>query len=138
MAYQLSWCVPHHVIRYRLYGNLTLDEVTQSSIDYIEMVKSTDADIHTIVDIAQLETFPTNLHQVVTAVRFKAEDVRGWAVLVYPANPMVQYTMAMTAQMVLKHAKLRVANDMQEALDFLREKDAALAANSLPIPQTTG
>jgi hypothetical protein len=137
MPYQLSWCVPHHVIRYRLYGDLTLDEVTQSSIDYIEMVKSVDGEVHTIVDIAQLEKFPTNLHQVVTAVRFKPEDIRGWAVLVHQANPMVQYTMAMTAQMVLKHPRLRVVNDVQAALDFLREKDSMLDLNGMDIQFST-
>jgi hypothetical protein len=138
MPYQLSWCVPHHVIRYRFYGELTLDEVTQSSIEYIAMVKSVETEVHTVVDIAQLEKFPTNLHQVVTAVRFKPEDIRGWAVLIHQASPMVQYTMAMTAQMVLKHAKLRVVNDMQAALDFLREKDAALDMSSPLLPQPTG
>lgn len=138
MAYQLSWCVPHRIIRYRFYAELTLDEVTQSSIEYIGMVKSVEHEVHTIVDIAQLEKFPTNLHQVVSAVRFKPDDIRGWAVLVHQAPPMVQYTMAMTAQMVLKHSRLRVVNDMQAALDFLREKDAALDTGSLPLPQPAG
>lgn len=97
MPYQLSWGIPNHLISYQLYGELTLDEVTQSSLDYLEMLKRSGAEVPTVVDLSRLEKFPTNLHQIVTAVRFKSEDIRGWVLVVHQANPMVQYAIAMTA-----------------------------------------
>jgi hypothetical protein len=130
MPYQLSWYVPKRVICYRLYGVLTLDDVSRSSLDYLEMLDSSDAEVHTLADLTQLERFPPNLAEIGRTLQQKLAEIRGWVLVVQKANPMLQYAIAMGAQMMLKNARLRIEHELRPAIQFLLEQDSTLDANA--------
>lgn len=130
MPYQLSWYIPRRIISYRLYGVLTLDEITQSALDYLEMLKCGKAEVYTLLDLTQLDRFPANLAELARTLQHRFGEIQGWVVVVQKANPMLQYSVAMAAQMVLKNAHLRIESDIPTAVEFLLKQNATQDANA--------
>lgn len=134
MPYQLSWHIPNRVIAYQFYGNLTVDEIIESAHEYLEMLKC-GTRVDTLVDLTELNRFPNNLSDAAKVLQHRFDEIRGWVLVVQKANPMLQYMVAMGAQMMLKRARLRIESDVPSAIRFLTEQNVKFDAAVLTFPQ---
>lgn len=126
MPYQVSWCIPQRVIFTRMYGVITLEEVTQSNNAYMELFQSCDERVHSLVDLSKIEKFPLNIPQIMKAMKIDHEREPGWVIIVQKPNPILGHIATMIAQIAIKQIRLRVMNDLQGAIQFLLEQDATL------------
>lgn len=126
MAYRVSWMAPGRVILARMYGVITLDEITQSNEAYMELLKDGEGMVHTIADLSKIEKFPLNLPQIMKAMKIDRERETGWMVIIQKPNPVLQYIAAMMAQIAVKQIRFRTTTGIPSAIQFLLEQDQSL------------
>ena len=133
MGCQVSWHVPQRVIFARMYGVVTLEDVTQSNQDYMELLHSTDERVHTFVDLTGIEKFPLNIPQIMKAMKVDRHREPGWMLIIQKPNPVLQYVATMIGQIAVKQIRFRIMKDVPSAVQFLLEQDPTLDASAFPL-----
>lgn len=135
MPYQVSWYVPGHVILARMYGVVTIEDITKSNDEYMKLLHSVEGRVHTLADLSDVEKFPLNIPQIMKAMKVESERETGWMLIVQKKpNPLLQYVAAMVGQISVKKIRFRILSDIPSAVQFLLQQDPTLDPSTFPTP----
>ncbi|HLU11988.1 MAG TPA: hypothetical protein VK003_20095 [Oceanobacillus sp.] len=133
MPYQVSWYVPGHVILARMYGVVTIEDITKSNDEYMKLLHSVEGRVHTLADLSDVEKFPLNIPQIMKAMKVESERETGWMLIVQKKpNPLLQYVAAMVGQISVKKIRFRILSDIPSAVQFLLQQDPTLDPKTFP------
>lgn len=127
MAIQLGWYLEHRVVYERYYHHVTIEELTRMSQQSHGLHHRADVPLHTLIDLSDVKSFPTNLSRVQAAFTQPSEVERGWLVVIIPeGNVLLQFVAAYAAQIRAANARYRMFRSLGTAIDFLNMHDPYL------------
>lgn len=123
MSSQSEWLVPERVIFARAHGVMTVNDVIELIEPIKRMLVEYPAPIHVLLDVSQVEQFPTNIVQLSRLVDARLATQSGWVFFVCRQNT-TRFVVSVLAQ--LSSTKLSHFDTLQEALDFLDKSEPSL------------
>lgn len=128
MAYEISWYHQDRVLYVRFWDNLTLDEAQQiSAINTRHLAEGTPP-VHIVVDITQLQTFPTNIRFNTGVTSYLKSSNLGWVVVVGEMNALLNFALAIIGQFARIMYTRR--DSLESALEFLQKRDSTLSIHA--------
>jgi hypothetical protein len=128
VPYEVSWYVNQRVIHWRVWGQITLEEIAQMGKDQQKLLSEGTIPVHTISNIADVENFPTDLRQLKEALEGVNHPHLGWILVVGTTTPLKRFVVTTATQMVVPDVRLRMFSKMEEALEFLTHVDETVSA----------
>ena len=123
MPYNISWCEEKRVFCIELTGELTDEQWTSIvAIDTLHIEEGI-APIHVIIDVSELDSFPTNVRKTASYASHLRDPRLGWAVVV-GGNPLLDFVASLLSQ--ITGFKLTKSATVEDALIFLRKQDNTL------------
>jgi len=131
MPFEVSWYHNQRVIFWRIWGQVTLEEIAQMGREQQKLLSAGTPPVHTIANITDVSTFPTDLRLLKEALDGVNHPNIGWVLAVGTTTPLKRFITTTATQMVIPSVRLRMFNDMIETIEFLRHIDstAAVASN---------
>ncbi|MFN8530645.1 MAG: hypothetical protein U0670_18730 [Anaerolineae bacterium] len=127
MAIQLGWYLEDRVLYERYYHHVTIEELTRMSHQSHSLHHRAAAPMHTLIDLSDVKSFPTNLSRVQAAITLPTAIERGWMVVIIPeGNVLLQFVAAYAAQIRATNARYRMFRSLSTAVDFLNVTDPQL------------
>ena len=124
MPAEVSWQRESRVIYIRAWGDLTLDEMRESSATQEQYVRQGDPPVHSIIDITDLnDPGVRNLVQFRSAIMDPNTPGVGWIVIV-GSNRIIHFMGSVAAQ--LSGVNLRLVSTVEEAVQTLARVDSTL------------
>jgi hypothetical protein len=123
MPSEASWYQDQRVIYWRVWGQITLEDIAQINKDQQKLLSVGTAPVHTISSIGDVDRFPTDLRQLKEALDGVNHPHLGWTLVVGPTTPLKRFVTMTVTQMIIPDARLRMFNTMEEAVEFLRHVD---------------
>lgn len=138
MPCQIQWYAEKRVVYQRLYGNITLEDVRYVNQQSAVYLSAGIPLVHVIVNLTEVEHFPTSLGTIREMLKAPSQkDATGW-VLIYGAdNPLLRFVASMVAQLAGEKVRLRMVDDLAQAVEIIRQQDETLADLPLKQPDTT-
>ena len=123
MPYEISWSEDKRLLFTRAHGNVTVQETVQMSQIATERLAEGNPPIHFVVDITDIQKFPTNILQLKNTVSYLRHPNMGWLVVV-GSNALLNTLGAIISQLL--GANFRTFRTRKGALDFLAQMDPTL------------
>jgi hypothetical protein len=123
MSYKLQWVSENRLSYVHVWGDYNLQELKDSSEEVQAWVANGTPLVHHIADFRDMETYPTNLAQILKSVPFMQEPNLGW-VIILSDNRMVKFLSSMATG--VSKARFRTFSNLEDALVFLAERDSTL------------
>ena len=123
MSYNISWCEDKRVFCVRLTGELTDEDWAKVVVIDTRHLEEGIAPVHIIIDVSELDSFPTNVRQTASYASHLRDPRLGWAVVV-GGNPLLDFVASLLSQ--ITGFKLTKSGTPEAALEFLRTQDATL------------
>ena len=123
MGVKLVWYLEQRIIFTYVWGDFTITELREGAAQGAKYVQMGTAPVHDIIDMREMERYPFNLKEIIDATPIFREPNLGWVVLL-SNNRAVNFIATIVLQ--FSSAKLRIASNENEALDFLRGADGTL------------
>ncbi|MCL4247454.1 MAG: STAS/SEC14 domain-containing protein [Anaerolineae bacterium] len=123
MSNEVTWHLEGQVIYMRLSGMVTVEDIKQASETVTAMAPAESTRVHLIVDLRDLQKFPTQLKELASVIPNIPRRGNGWLLFV-SQNAFVRFLSSTLAQMASR--RMKVFDDPQAALDFLQLMDADL------------
>jgi hypothetical protein len=126
MPFSISWYVPDRVILVELSGVLTTTEIQTFTAQSYEMIAAGKPLVHFITDsqqIRKIESIPEALKAVQASPN---HENGGWYIMVGSINPFVNFASDFVSSIM--RSRYRRFDTMQEALDFIKERDESLVS----------
>jgi len=124
MPYEFEWRIEGRVLYERAYGSFSLEELRQFNEEVtVYVASSTTPPVHLVVDLTGLETYPTNLREVIGTMRRRETKKIGWTIII-TEHIVMRFLASMAVQ--IAGVRLRTFTKVQDAYDFLSEFDATL------------
>lgn len=123
MGYSHLWLVPERIYIFQVYGELTMDDVSQGSEESIQYVRSGQPPVHSIIDIRNVTSYPKSVSQIRQAAAIMKEPNVGWIVGL-SNDRVLSFIGDLVAQ--LSNVKSKTTFTPEEALDFLWRVDSTL------------
>ena len=125
MPYQVNWYQDKRIIFNKLYGAFDFESATEASRRVSQLLAEGNAPIHLIVDMTELQSFPTNVTKLNDMTTYLKNPSLGWVVVI-GGNTLSKFVVNVISQVI----KFRVAQrfSMNEAIQFLQSNDVTLAA----------
>ncbi|NDJ62856.1 MAG: STAS/SEC14 domain-containing protein [Chloroflexi bacterium] len=128
MPYTADWYLPSRVMLQRYSGTLAPDEITELGQLAAHYIGAGTAPVHILIDITDLERYPTNIKQIVNAVRHDSDTEKiGWVIYINSPNAVVKFMASVATQVLFQNVRLRLFETLDEALAFLLDRDVTLA-----------
>lgn len=124
MPFEMSWYLPKRVVFLRYFGAATLQDIALVGENSVHYVLEGTAPVHFLVDMTQVETFPTNLRQTARVIRTIKDPAMGWTVII-STNSLMRIIIATLSR--LAGFRFRIVSSREEALAFLVSVDGSLA-----------
>lgn len=124
--YSTTWHTEGHIILVTLTGTTSLEEVHESDEKIYQMIRNHQNYVHVIIDVSQLDRFPTQLRQIKQSAELYLKlKTMGWVVVVSFNNPVISFLSTVITQVA--NVNLKQVNNLGEALEYLRHVDKDLS-----------
>lgn len=123
MAYTIGWYQEGKVIESAFFGDVSIDEMRESSAKAIEMFAEGNPPIHFVTDLSQIKSFSKSFLEIRAALTYLEHPAMGWHAF-YAAPPMSGSFINLYSQ-VLK-VRVKSVRTREQALKFIAENDAAV------------
>jgi len=123
MPYELGWQIHNRVIYRRYYGDVTLEEIQQSSDEARAMVMQGIPLVHSIIDASEIDRFPS-LREVQRSTHFTTVEEEGWQ-MIMGVSGVARLLVSVLTQITGK--RFRIVNTVDDAMAFLYMQDETLA-----------
>lgn len=120
MPHTIDWLQEGKVLISRFEGVLTIQEMFDSTSEYIALFEGGNPPIHIITDLSNLKKFPTSLMQVRDAYAYLKHEKAGW--LVYYGAPALASSLINVFN-TIEQLPLGNFRSYEQALAFLHDKD---------------
>lgn len=127
MPYEVSWYQNLRVIYWRIWGQVTLEDVAQMRNDQQKLLSEGTTLVHTISNITDVVNFPTDLRQLKEALDGVNHPHLGWILVVGTTSPLKRFVTTTVAQIVIPNVRLRMFNTIEEAVEFLKHVDETIS-----------
>ena len=125
MPFQTQWYIPNEVAFTRYWGELSADDVAQNIKALYQLVDQSDRFlVHSITDVSAVTHQISFVETLKTVSKSQNHPRAGW-ILSYGEKDVLMRFIASASSQVL-HLRVRVFNNLQECLDFLKRVDNAL------------
>ena len=131
MPFTISWYMPDRIIYVELSGTVTAADVQAFIAQMYDMVASSKLPVHSITDthrVVKIESIPAVFK---TAQAAPMHQNAGWSIMVGSINPFVNFAADFVSSIM--HSRYRRFDTMQQALDFVQERDETLT--DVPLRQ---
>lgn len=120
MALETSWFIPEKIILLRATGDLSTDDIIQSTEEGVALIESCSTpNVHVLFDTEELVSFTRDVFALSNAVQKLMGHPRyGWFVMFGRNDPIVRFITSIVTQVFKRHFK--ICMDRQEAVDFLQ------------------
>ncbi len=120
MALETSWFIPEKIILLRATGDLSTDDIIQSTEEGVALIESCSTpNVHVLFDTEDLVSFTRDVFALSNAVQKLMGHPRyGWFVMFGRNDPIVRFITSIVTQVFKRHFK--ICMDRQEAVDFLQ------------------
>jgi hypothetical protein len=126
MPYEINWSHNQQLLITRAYGNVSVQEAVEMSAVATQRLQEGKPPIHFLVDITDIQKFPTNILQLKNTVGHLRHPHMGWLVVV--GNNSLLNTLGTIISQLLG-TNFRTFRTRKNALDFLEQVDPRLAAS---------
>lgn len=115
-----EWYVEGKIILTRLVGDVTLEELEQSSAVGTEMIASGDIFVFGVVDMTDLKKFPRSLTDLRHLASLPRSDKLRWIIVCGIPNPIVNFLATSFAHFINTSYKFVKTRDeaLKMAMDF--------------------
>lgn len=137
MAHESAWLYPGRIIQIRYFDVVTRDDLGTQSDTTQAMIAAGEAPVHIIVDLISMTKMDVGLNelrQILSSKDHSTTAMVGWT-LVLRHNSLVQFFASMAIQLL--KARFTFVDTLDEALAFLRERDATLSDMPVNLAITT-
>src|SRR5262245_10913210 len=131
MPFTISWYMPERIIYVELSGILTASDVQGFIAQMYEMVASSKFQVHSITDTHQIVKIKSIPEVFKTVQAAPMHQNAGWSIMVGSINPFVNFVADFVSSIM--HSRYRRFDRMQQAIDFIKERDETLT--DVPIQQ---
>jgi len=123
MPYEIGWNQEKRVIHGRLYGVVTLDDLSHWTPEIVRLIDAGDAPVHLIADLHDIEKFPMSVSALKSVLQRETHPKMGWVVTVGGPSTLMTFSYVLAR---LFRVNLRVEDALPAALNALREIDPTL------------
>lgn len=123
MPYTIKWHQPGKVIQSHFAGDISVEEMRESSAKAIEMFAEGTPPIHLVTDMSHVKKFSTNFLEIRTALPYLEHPSMGWHAF-YGALPLFTSFINMYAKIV--NVRVRTFKTYEQAIRFVAEQDSAV------------
>lgn len=131
MPYELGWQVKQRIIYRRYYGDITLEEIQQSSDEAREMVEQGTPLVHSVIDASEITGYP-GLRDLQRSAHFETSEAEGWQMII-GVTGVARLVVSVLTQITGK--RFRIVDSVDEAMNFLMMQDETLAQPNILKPQ---
>jgi hypothetical protein len=126
MPVSVSWYLENRVVYVKLIGNVTPDEISSTSTEFIALVEQSSAPlVHAIHDATELDSLPKSLKVVVDAIQNGYGHPRlGWSVAFGVGSDFLRFVGEMTGRIF--RIRYHIVQSKTEALAWLENVDSTL------------
>lgn len=124
MPFQMEWLIENRVIFHRISGKRQADEQAEMNRKAQLFLNEAQTPLHFIVDIQSLEKELNSVQNVFRDVKHLNLTNLGWVVIISD-NRVFQFV-ATTVLSLLGKSQCKAVSSLNEALLFLKSKDASL------------
>jgi hypothetical protein len=119
MPVQNSWIVENRVLLVELIGDVTADELLDSSEAGMRLIDEVGvAPVYSLVDLARSGRYPMRLSDFMVVFRQPSSEKLSWIIICGIPNPLANFVAKTFAQMMRKQYK--VFNTRAEALQMIK------------------
>jgi hypothetical protein len=108
-----------------LWGTLTLEEAHEISDMNSRRLAEGTPPVHIVVDVTQLERFPTSVRLNTNVTQYLRSPNLGWVVAVGDMGPLLNFAFSIIGQVARFNYARR--DSLQAALQYLQQQDVTLA-----------
>ena len=127
MPYEVNWHLDKRIISNKLYGAFDFDTAIEASKNVSQHLAEGKAPIHLIVDMSELQSFPTNVTKLNEMTTYLKNPALGWVVVI-GGNSLSKFVVNVISQIIKFRVTQRPTFD--EAVRFLESNDLTLAAHA--------
>ena len=127
MGYDVSWHVENRILLLKLKGELTSEESLEISDINVQHFDAGVAPVHLIIDISELQKFPTNIRQTSALARYLRHKKLGWVVVV-GTNTLINFMSSLLSQLTGFDYTKR--DSIDDAVKFLQRQDETLVVST--------
>ncbi len=130
MTVRVKWLIPGALIFEKVEGTVKLEEADEFATQETTLINQSDRPlVHSMVDLSNLTTLPTNIKQIAQRVTpaFKHPHM-GWLIAYGHDNKLIKYVIAIVTGIF--KVRYRLFDTVEEAIEFLMSQDQDLP----PIP----
>ena len=130
MPFEATWYHNLRVIQWRVWGQITLEEIAQMGRDQQKLLSEGTSPVHTLSNITDVASFPTDLRLLKEALDGINHPHIGWVLIVGTTTPLKRFVTTTVTQLVIPNVRLRMFNSMDEAIEFLKHVDSTVSVAS--------
>jgi len=117
-----EWLEKDRIVITKLFGDLTLDEITLANEKHLEMVANGERNIHVILDVSELSKFPTEIRSIkASGDAYLEHPNMGFVMVVGIKNPILRFLSSIVTQ--LSSADMRQVATIEEAIARINQID---------------
>jgi hypothetical protein len=131
MPYQVNWYQDKRIIFNKLYGACDFESAVEASTQVSQLLAEGNAPIHLIVDMSDLQSFPTNVTRLNGMTSYLKNPSLGWVVVI-GGNSLSKFVVNVISQIIKFRATQRFT--LNDAVQFLESNDVTLAAQVVIEP----
>ncbi|MEO8610734.1 MAG: hypothetical protein ABI690_22745 [Chloroflexota bacterium] len=126
MPYADSWYIEKGVAIQRMYGNVTLEDAEAARNGLAKLLETGTTLVHVLVDVSEVERFPTNLFGIRRLTPNIDNPNLGWLIIYGAGNPLLRFIASTLAQLGMPGVRMRMFSRWDESLIFLQGQDSTL------------
>lgn len=123
MPYTINWHQEKRVIYGKLYGVVTLEDLSQWTPEIQRYIQEGEAPVHLLADVSEIQKFPMNISALKGVLYREIEPKTGWVVTAGGPSVLMTFCYILAR---LFGVNLRVADTLDEAINVLGELDPSL------------
>ncbi|MCS6834400.1 MAG: hypothetical protein NZ750_00085 [Anaerolineae bacterium] len=131
-----EWFIENKVIMTTYKGTVTTDDLVQTADDILSMIDQSNSPmVHTLVNVSEIESYPTNVVQIVNSTRKAFAHPRyGWLILFGDYNKTTIFILHMVASIM--RLRVRIFPTLNETIDFLQTIDSTIVLPQVECPES--
>ena len=124
MPFAVKWYVEGRVATVYNWGELTVDEIRETNVQLLALVRSGTPPVHLVVDTREVVKLPNSFVPMLREIEvFRHEPGMGWSIMVTHSSVLHFFGMLSSN---LTRSSYRAVRDYQEVNEVLRQVDPTL------------
>jgi hypothetical protein len=124
MPVELQYLPDYQLVFERFSGVVTFEEIRDINQQFLDLVEQLDKKVTTLVDLQQVEKYPTSINQLRDVLRVSRNPHIGWVVIVTSNSPLLKLGASVLTQVSVRGVRFRLFEDSLEALRFIESLQA--------------